>query len=154
MKMREKIWNIFGILFGLGAIVIGVLFLTNWGISYGHGGLTEYTFGGDFYTHIYNAVRSIYGSLWYLVDLIEFVNKGFGFAFILLGLFRIVRDGKELSSSRKKEQPSKPSGSMVQEIDNAYNTNTQKVGVPSEYHVDSIRSREINSKIEPDYTKF
>ena len=153
MKTSGKIWNLFGILIGLGAIVIGIQFFTNWGISYGHGSLTEYTFGGDFYTYIYDAVRSIYGEMKELLtDLVENVNKGFGGAFILLGLCQIVRNGKELFCKENKKRYSESSCSKSQVSSTVNKVKTQTMEAPTEAFTSPIISQEKQSGTEQIYS--
>ena len=95
LKDKRNILYLIAMLAGLAAIVIGIWFLDRQ--FYGSSSLDEITFGGDFYTEIYNANRRIYGMLSHINDFIEYVKKGFGFTFILGGIVDVCVFGSKLN---------------------------------------------------------
>ena len=94
---RKNIWNLLGMLVGVAAIIVGIVFLQR--EFYGASMLDDIAFGGDFYTEIYNAARRIHGLLTHLNDFIEFVKRGFAWTFIFFGCVDICVFGHRLCST-------------------------------------------------------
>ena len=94
---RKNIWNLLGMLVGVAAIIVGIVFLQR--EFYGASMLDDIAFGGDFYTEIYNAARRIHGLLTHLNDFIEFVKRGFAWTFIFFGCVDICVFGHRLCSA-------------------------------------------------------
>ena len=101
LEDKRNIWYLCGMLAGVAAIIIGIWFLDRQ--FYGSSELDKISFGADFYTEIYNASRRIYGMLSHINDFIEYVKKGFGFAFILGGVVDICVFGSKLNIVKKED---------------------------------------------------
>ncbi len=99
-KVKKNYWYMAGMLVGLASIIVGIWFLDRQ--FYGASSLKDITFGADFYTEIYNASRRIYSMLSHINDFIEYVKKGFGFAFIFLGAIDICLFGSKLEVPEKQ----------------------------------------------------
>lgn len=98
---KRNIWYLCGMLAGVAAIIIGIWFLDR---EFGAViQLDDLSFGGDFYTEIYNASRRIFALLGHLNDFIEYVKKGFGFTFILGGVVDVCVFGSKLNIAKKEE---------------------------------------------------
>jgi len=101
LEDKRNIWYLCGMLVGVAAIIIGIWFLDRQ--FYDVTELDTISFGGDFYTEIYNASRRIHGVLGHINDFIEYVKKGFGFTFILGGIVDICVFGSKLNFIKKEE---------------------------------------------------
>lgn len=101
LKDKRNIWYLCGMLAGVAAIVIGICFLNR--RFYDVTELEKISFGGDFYTEIYNASRRIHALLGHINDFIEYVKKGFGFTFILGGVVDICVFGSKLNIVKNEE---------------------------------------------------
>lgn len=94
--MNKKINNIFGII--LGAIAIGfavAIFCLDRG-----GALRSYTFGADYYTESYNAMRMTALNIYKANTILK---VGFGCSFMFLGLKSIIKNVFALVEKPKKE---------------------------------------------------
>lgn len=128
---KRNIWYLLGMLAGVAAICIGAGFLK---VQY-HDvtGLSEITFGADFYTEIYNASRRIYGVLGHINAFIEYVKKGFGYTFILAGVIDICAFGSKLNLAKaeepieaKREEPENASDDNKEKSESASDDNAEK----------------------------
>ena len=100
LKDKRNIWHIIAMLAGVVAIIVGVWFLDR--KFYSVSMLDELKFGADFYTEMYNASRRIHGVVGHINDLIEYVKKGIGFAFIFGGIADICFFGSKLNFAKNE----------------------------------------------------
>ena len=84
--VQEKTTNKGNIISGIVFIIFGIIMFC---LDSGNSGGGYITFGGDFYTEIYNEVTKI---VFNLQDVITILKFGFGFLFIGLGVSKITKN--------------------------------------------------------------
>lgn len=121
LNNKANIWNLLGIIIGVVAIVIGIVFLKRQ--FYDVSEIGKITFGADFYTEMYDVGRRIYNLLGHINDFIEYVKSGFGFSFILFGALDIILFGRKITENIADEKVE-----IVNEIQTE--TETKKEEIP------------------------
>ncbi len=106
---KERILNLFGIIIGGAAIIVGIVMLTGHPVP-----STDWTmdasFGADFYTYIYSAVRAAANNT---ADVVHYIRDTLslygGFFFILAGLLVVLHYLKLfLAAPTKKDSVALP----------------------------------------------
>lgn len=95
---KDNIWDIVGAAVGVITVIVGIVFLFQ-GDTMGSSSMRDITFGADFYTEIYGVTNGIYNRMFFLLEAVERISKGFGWLFVFFGALDIVVFGKRLTST-------------------------------------------------------
>ena len=89
----EKVWNVIGAIVGIAIIICGIVMITEPDVTCSSISYAKY--GADFYTDIYDAVRSTAHNITYAA---EAIVRGLGFVTVSIGAFMTCYFGKSLKS--------------------------------------------------------
>ena len=101
MKNLNQITTIVAVVLSLALIITGICFLTSDPGYYGTSVPADYSFGADFYTESYGAIRAVASNTATVArnarELNEIVASVAGWAFLFAGLFSLLNSGKKLA---------------------------------------------------------